>query len=111
MAGSSSLQRRLKDARQNPVLHCLPVRLGPSFGNIGLWHTSSLLGLLNAVQPTNTFISQQVHCARLKTKLSELTPGSPSLAERPGKAGSPQGCADLSDELSVMGISVRARCL
>lgn len=111
MDGPSSLQRWLKDTLQNPALHCLPVRQGPSFGNTGSWHTSSLLGFLNAVQPTDTFISQQVHCARLKTKLSESTPGSPSLAEWPGKAGSPQGCADLSDELSVMGISVRAHCL
>lgn len=111
MDGPSSLQRRLKDTLQNPALHCLPVRQGPSFGNTELWHTSSLLGLLNAAQPTDTFISQQVHCARLKMKLSKSTPGSPSLAELPGKAGSPQGCTDLSDELSVMGISVRARCL
>lgn len=90
IAEPSSLQRRLKDTLQNPALHCLPVRQGPSFGNTGLWHTSSLLGLLNAVQPTDTFISQQVHCARLRWSYLSLPQALPAWESGLARQGPPR---------------------
>jgi len=52
--------------------HCLSVGQGPSFSATGLWHTSSHLGLLSAVQVSGTFI-HQVHCTSASQLGAEIT--------------------------------------